>query len=302
MIDIYKLLTLQGQFFLLLVLGIIFRRKIADAAFEKGLTDLLVDLVMPCNILASFQMGLTREIFIRGASIFAVAAGVQIGSWILAVLLYRRCSPEKRPVLQYGTICSNAGSLGLPMAEGLFGADGVLLTSVFLIPQRIFMWTVGISFFSKDQRMRPAHMIKNPCILAVLLGSVLLFAQIRLPAVLSDTIQCLSKCCTGMSMLLIGMIIANMKWKYFCDPYIWYCSGIRLLIIPLITYLTCRWLHIDFLVANVSLILVSMPAAGTTAVLAAKYHADTEFSAGCVAVSTILSSFVLPFWCFFVFL
>ena len=100
-------------------------------------------------------------------------------------------------------------------------------------------------------------------------------------------------------MLLIGMMIADIRWKHFSDPYIWYYSAVRLLLIPCLTSLICGLFHAELLAANVSLILVSMPAAGTTVVLAAKYHADVEFSAGCVAVSTILSAIVLPLWCFF---
>lgn len=299
MIDINTLLALQGQFFMLLILGVIFRRRISNDAFQKGLTDLLVDLVLPCNILISFQMELTEEILTRGAAILAISTGIQLGSWGLAVLLYRKCTPKKRAVLQYGTICSNAGFLGLPIAEGLFASDGIFLTSIFLIPQRIFMWTVGVSFFTKDARIHPMRIIKNPCILAVLAGSVMLFAQIKLPVVLFDTIQCVSRCCTGLSMLLIGMMIADIRWKHFSDPYIWYYSAVRLLLIPCLTSLICGLFHAELLAANVSLILVSMPAAGTTVVLAAKYHADVEFSAGCVAVSTILSAIVLPLWCFF---
>ena len=52
--------------------------------------------------------------------------------------------------MQYGTVCSNAGFLGSPLTEGLFGGVGLLLTSVYLIPQRIVMWSMGVSYFRQD--------------------------------------------------------------------------------------------------------------------------------------------------------
>jgi len=299
MVEIRTLFLLQGQLFLLLLLGAVFRRKVADAAFQKGLTDLLIDLILPCNILASFQTAFDQEVFIRSVTIFGISLGIQLGCWLLAVVLYRRQPPERRAVLQYGTICSNAGFLGMPVAEGLFGADGILLTSIYLIPQCIFMWTVGVSFFAKSGQRKQLvrQLLMNPCVLAVLMGGLLLGTGARLPSLLDRTVQSVSKCCTAMSMLLIGMVIANTRWKQFLDPALWYYSAVRLFLIPAVTLLLCRLLHMEALATSVSLILVSMPAAGTTAVLASKYGADTDFSADCVAVSTALSVAAIPFWC-----
>ena len=46
--------------------------------------------------------------------------------------------------MQYATICSNSGTMGTPVAEGIFGQEGVFLSAIFLIPLRIAMWTLGI--------------------------------------------------------------------------------------------------------------------------------------------------------------
>ena len=55
MVDMNALLALQGQLFLLMALGAFFsRRGILDGGFQKGLTDLVIDLVLPCSIITSF--------------------------------------------------------------------------------------------------------------------------------------------------------------------------------------------------------------------------------------------------------
>ena len=46
-------------------------------------------------------------------------------------------APGHRKVMQYATVASNAGFLGNPVAEGVFGSVGLALASVYLIPQRI---------------------------------------------------------------------------------------------------------------------------------------------------------------------
>lgn len=81
----------------------------------------------------------------------------------------------------YGTVCTNAAFLGNAITEGIFGAEGLMLTSIFLIPQRMAMWSVGVSYFMHDAGAAPttpeekrAHRkavilktIRHPCIVAV---------------------------------------------------------------------------------------------------------------------------------------
>ena len=49
MIDMGSLLNLQGKFFLLIIVGFCFRKHVMGEAFQKGLTDLIFDLILPCN-------------------------------------------------------------------------------------------------------------------------------------------------------------------------------------------------------------------------------------------------------------
>ena len=53
----FDLLTLQGQLALLVVVGIVLtRRGVITAQGRKCLTDLVIDIILPCNIIQSFRM------------------------------------------------------------------------------------------------------------------------------------------------------------------------------------------------------------------------------------------------------
>lgn len=298
MVDMQRLLLLQGELFLLMLVGLLFRRKFLGPEFQKGLTDLIVDLVLPCNIVASFQIDAGGETLRSGYTVLLISAAVQAVCGVLAAVLYRRSGP-RRAVLQYGTVASNAGFLGTPVAEGIFGDRGVFLASIFLIPQRIVMWSVGVGYFTHtgDWRSTVRRVCTNPCILAVLLGALLMVLRIGLPPVLEESVEALSRCNTALSMFLIGMILSDLRWRDFLDAEILRFCAVRLLLIPALTLLGCRLLRTDALAAHVAVLLVSMPAAGTTAVLASKYGGDTAFAAGVVAVSTVLSLAAIPLWC-----
>ncbi len=293
------LLTKQGQLFLLLALGLLFKRKkILDDGFRQGLTELIIKLVLPCSIIQSFRMDFNGQVLRQTWEILAVSTALQLGCWLLALVLYRRQEPSKRTVLQYATLCSNAAFLGSPVVDGIFGSQGLMLSSIYLTPQRIAMWTVGLGFFTKNSSQKLwKKVLGNPCIDAVFIGLVLMLTQWQLPQVLGSTIQSVGGCNTALSMFLIGMICADVNWRDFLDRDSLYFSAVRLVLIPGLVLLGCRLAGTAELVTGVSVVLAAMPAGGTTAILAAKYGGNARFAAGCVTVSTLLSLLVIPAWC-----
>lgn len=296
MINMPNLLNLQGQLFLLMIAGFLFRKYLVGEAFQKGLTDVLVDLILPCNIITSFQVEMNSEIFRNSISIFVISLANQLICLALGAVLFRWCAEVNRPALKYGTLCSNSGFLGMPVAEGIWGKEGLLLASVFLIPQRVFMWSIGVGFFHKEKKNIFLTLLTNPCIDAVIVGLILMFGHIQLPAFLDNAIGSFAACNTGMSMFLIGMIAAKIRVRDFMDKEILWFSAVRLILIPLISLILCRVTGMDALTTGMATILVAMPAGGITAVLAAKYDRNPEFAVGCVATSTILSLMVIPLW------
>ena len=93
-----------------------------------------------------------------------IALGIQLACLGLGKLLYRFAPEPRRKVLQYATLCSNAGFMGNPIVEGIYGAQGLLYASVYLIPLRFFMWsalrTPPRGRRSKSSRCTPAS---SPC-------------------------------------------------------------------------------------------------------------------------------------------
>lgn len=299
MVDMAGMLRLQGQIFLLVALGIFFgRRGIVGEGFQRGLTDVVIDLILPCSIVTSFEVELTDEILRQGIQITLVSLAIQVGCWILAHWAFRRCAADRRPSLQYGTICSNAGLMGTTIADGLFGEQGVLLSSVYLIPQRIAMWTLGVAFFAREAGGSVwKRVLTHPCIVAVVVGLVLLLTGQRLPGAVDDTVRAIGGCNTAMSMFLVGILMSRIHWRDFFDLTILYYCAMRLAVIPLAVLLGCRLAGVEALPEAVSVVLAAMPAGATTAILAAKHNVNAEFAAGCVTVSTLLSLIAIPAWC-----
>lgn len=201
-------------------------------------------------------------------------------------------------VLRYGTIVSNAGFMGNPIAQGLYGDLGLLYASIYLIPMRAVMWSFGVTCFTGTQGKGVLKKIlTHPCIVAVFLGMILMITQIQLPTGIEQTIRYAGNANTALSMIVIGNILAEVKASEILDLKAWWFCFVRLAMIPLIVLICCHFAGIDELVKQVSVVLAGMPAAATTAILAAKYDGDAHFAAKIVFLSTLLSMLSVPLLC-----
>lgn len=294
-----ELIALQLRMFLLMLLGLFFRKKnIITAQGKKDLTDLVIYLILPCNIVKSFMVPFDGNTLKNFGVILILSVGIQIFCAILAKTLYRKVKDSHRPVLMYATVASNSGFLGNPVAEGVFGSMGLALASVYLIPQRIVMWSAGVSYFAKGNNRREVvkRVVTHPCILAVLVGIVCMLTQVSLPSFLDMALRDIGNCNTAMSMMVIGTILADVKSREILDRSILIFSVLRLILLPLVVYGVCLGVGIDGLVTGVSVLLTAMPAASTTAILAAKYDGDAIYASKCVVLTTVLSLLATPVW------
>ena len=297
-----SLINLQGMLFLLVAAGIILRKKgILHEEAKAVLTDLVIYFILPCNIISSFLIEFNRKVFMEFAIILVIASLIQVVCLILANTLYKKEPDSRKKVLQYGTVCSNAGFMGNPIAEGVYGAQGLMFASIFLIPQRIVMWSAGVSYFteSPDRKTVVKKVLTHPCIIAVYIGVFFLVTHLKMPEFLENTIRGVGGCTTTVSMVLIGTILAEVKLKSMLDWGIVKYTVIRLFLIPFMVFIACRLFSVDPMLSGVSILLAGMPAGSTTAILAAKYNGDYIFATKCVVVTTLLSLLTIPLWCIF---
>lgn len=302
MMDFSGLFEMQGMLFLVMILGLVLRRKgIVQESGKSLLTDLVINVTLPASILKSFQMEFNRQILNSCLVICVVAVLIQIGSYLLGMILYPGFPDNRKKVLQYATICSNAGILGNPIAEGIFGGLGLLYASIYVIPQRVFMWSVGLTYFTEapDKKTLVRKVLSHPCIVSVFIGFILMVWQIPLPGFLNLTVKTVANANTFLAMMLVGTILAEVPIRELPNRATIYYSFVRLFLVPFLVFAGCRLGQVDSLVTGVSVVLSGMPAASVTAVMASKYGKDEIFATKCVVLTTLLSMLTVPVWCIF---
>ena len=293
------MIDMQLMMFLLVAIGFFIRKKgIVNTEGRMNMIDLCLYITLPFNVLHSFLRKWDWNLFIACGVILLLSIGFNAISVFFSTILYKKQEINRQKSLKYGTIISNSGFLGNPMVEGIYGSEGLLYAALFMLPVRIVMWTIGIAVFLKGRKEKLwKNVLTHPCIVAIYVGVIVMVCGIQFPTFVEKTIVGISGCNTPLSMMLIGMMLAEVKPKGLIDKTMVFYTAIRLLVIPAVVFAITAFLPLDGMLRGITVIMAGMPAPITTALLSAKYGGDEKYATGMVFLSTILSLITLPLWC-----
>ena len=155
-------------------------------------------------------------------------------------------------------------------------------------------------FFRTSDKMKTLKkVVTHPCILACVLGIILMVTGLPLPPGLDGAVTAVGNCNTAMSMMVIGMILADIDLKDFWDWTVVKYTVHRLVVIPAVVYIVCSFLPLNKTVLGLCVLLAAIPAGATTSILAEKYQVDSPFATKMVIFSTLLSLPTICLWSIF---
>ena len=287
---------IQSVLFLYMLIGWICRKTdLVKAAAQPSFTNFLLYVSIPCMVFQSFDMEFTVETLYRGASVLTIATISALVSLVFGRYAYNWCNPREKCIMKYGTLVSNSGFAGLPVIQDAYGQDGLFLGSLFIIPNRIMMWSAGISLFTDAPlKQRIKNVMLNPGIIAVELGVLRMLFQPAIPQQLNKALSALGAMSTPLGMVIIGMILSGVSPRTLLDKKAFILVAVRQFLFPLGTLAILRLLGTDLLTLQISVVLTGMPVGSSTAFLADKYGADAVFASKCVFISTLTSLITIP--------
>ena len=299
--SIVELGSLQLTLFALMLTGAVLKKRgVIDEAGKRCLSDLCINIVIPCNIFKSCLIQFNMDI-LRSCSLLLLSAVLmQALCLLLNRSLFERYDSQRKKVLQYCTIVPMSGFLGNPIAEGIYDQVGVLYTSIFLIPMRIVMWSMGTSYFVAGEGTDKKKVLKNvlthPCLVAIYLGILCMVTQIQLPSVITETVRYIGNCNSALSMFIVGTILTDVPLRTIFSRDTVLFSVLRLGLLPAAALGLGLLLGLETAPLGVSVLMTGMPAGATAAIFAAKYGSDAPFATRCVVFTTLLSMVTLPLW------
>ncbi len=291
-----------GIMFALMALGWIgYRVGWFGQSAVKGMTNLLLYLVSPAVIIQAFQRPFNAEQLRSLGVAFLVDVGALLTLAVLAWLGFnRRFVPDgaKRAALQFGTVYSNAGFIGIPLTYALLGNDGVFYAVTFIVVFTLFLWTHGLALFGavdEPPRVRLRRLILNPGILATIVGLGLYVARISLPGPVLAVVGYLGPMNTPLSMIVVGGSLATFGLRSMLgEPLAWLGALARNLVAPAIFIFILRLLPIDPVARLATLVALSAPVGASIVIFAVRFEKDPRFPTTLLCISTLLSVVTIP--------
>lgn len=288
--------------FLLILLGFIIRKKdIITDDLIKGLSNFVLNVTMPIFIIVSMDKEFSKSRMIYSAIILFISVITYFMKNILSKAFTKilKTKDSQSGVYRFLIVFSNSGFMGIPVAYALYGDEGAFYAAVLNITFNIFMWTLGVSLVSKETGEESSiikRLLLTPGITSVIIGLMLFLTPLSIPNFLRDAMEMIGNMNTPLAMIVIGGILGGTELgNAFTNKNLILVTLVRLLVIPLILILIMLPFKLPEIIAGITLIIDTMPAAATTAIFARKYDSDYELASQGVFVTTLLNLVTIPF-------
>ncbi len=279
------------------------KKKIIDAKVEKGLSDLVMQVTLPCLIFSGFNLEFSEKLLNNGIKILIYSLIIHIGLLIFTKYIYFKVDQEKKPTLRFITIFTNCGFMGYPVLQSIFGNIGVFYAAMYNMIFTIFAWTIGVSLYAGKISFKQAikEVMKNPSIWAVIGGIILFISRINIPEPIMKTIELVGGVTTPIAMMIIGSMLCRSKLReVLSEKSIYFASFIALIVTPLIVYVTMKTLNLDSELIKICTLIVAMPGAVIAPIIAAQYDSDYVYASQCIFLTTVLSIITVPSIIYFI--
>ena len=283
--------------FLIILVGVYAAKKrIITKEINKGLTNILLKITLPCLVVSSFIFDLSDELKDNIIRCFIYSPLVLIISIVISYILLIPIKGEKKIIIQFANVFSNCGFIGFPIVFSIYGNEGVIYASIFNLFFTAFLWTYGVILFNgKMKREDIKKVLLNPAIVAVFIGLIIMIFGFDIPSVLSSTLDLVGNMTSPLSMIIVGVILGNAKIiSYLKDKTIYYSAFLKLIIMPCILILISKLLKDTSLVIKTLIIVTAMPAGAMTSILAESFDKESEYSAVIVFITTLFSVITFP--------
>jgi len=282
---------------LLVALGAVLKKTIANDAWTEVLNKLAIYLLFPALIFSGMV-----KVELKSIDDFSfIYANFIILVLIIATLygVTKSLGFTKRMTNTYviSVFFGNIGYLGFPILSSLLpGYEGIVSMHIALYTLILFTFGVGVLEFSVHQKIEAKILkdtLKNPLLVAVLVSIVILMFDIKLLFVVTKTIDLLAGGATPIILISLGIFLARELPKNIDYRHVVGLISLKLVAMPLLLF--CYFLlsgQTD--IVAISVLEAGMPMAITPFILAELYPMEREVIALSIVISCLLSVITLP--------
>lgn len=260
------------------------------------LAGLMVNVFLPCKIFNSLSANVSTEYLAVKWKMLLFSISLLVVLHMLSVALAAFIGKEhyETKVYEYSLTISNYAYMGYALMESVFGGEALADMVFFCIPFAIYTYTVG--YLKLTQNKIHVKNLFNPMTIAILLGILFGVLNIGIPDFIKPIVLSSSSCAGPISMLLTGVVLSSFAVKkLFGELRDYVIIAFRLLAIPSIVFLVCKWLGFTDVLLP-ALFVTAMPTGLNTIVFAQSTNKPPEIGARLAFLSHLISCITIPLW------
>lgn len=304
--DMMNVINQVGMLSITMLIGfLIVKTGYIDGQYKNAISKLIVNLILPCLIISSIsekelKLDLLKDLItVFFMAIFCIAVMYALGALVAKILKIPDYTARVHKIM---SSCGNVIFIGYPILIAMYGEMGFFYAIIYWLLNDLFLWTIGILILSKKNDGEPfVKKLLNPNTISFAIAIIMFVFGLKLPPVIHSAVSGIGALTTSLSMLFIGMALADLNVKNIIKKWwVVVIAPIKLVILPIIFILIFKYIGIRSILVGVVCLEAAMPVQTVTAIIAKEHEADFEYAAVGLFVTTILSIFTLPFICYLI--
>ncbi len=308
------LMTLSGY--------VLNRLRVIDAAFNRQLSLVMLNLFYPCLIISSILRNFTWETLLQNWIMPLGAAIIMLTGWLLGALTLPLARGESEPTRRsyhFACMMNNYSFLPIIMASALWRDNEMAVALILFsgLGSELCVWTLGIKALT-GQRLGwrlMRHLVSLP--MGSLLSSMILLAlghygarlgwlpsageYGELPRTLLESARLVGGATIPASAIICGSRIAMLQPERLWSRLMTTTTILRLVVVPAIALLLLRFAALEQQPSQILALISLMPAAMASVSMAEAYGGDPEFAAGAVFITHLACLATIPLWLWLIF-
>jgi predicted permease len=286
-------------FALILTGWICTKRDLLGPSSREGLNNFVIYLALPAQLFAVMSTANLADLAQPGF-FWSFALGM-FGTAILYALISRdkHVAPIDKLINSMSSAYGNAGFMGIPLCLMVFGKAGLgpsVITAVFTV-SLLFAVTITLIEIQRleSAKIGPAlqkvigAMLRNPLLVAPVLGVWWSFMQWPMPEPASRYIGLLGDASTPCALIAIGLFLGQTAPQR-AGPEVIRIVILKLLFQPALTAVLVLFVFdVPKLWAMVAILAAALPVGTGPFMMSQLYQRDASASARAILVSTVLS-------------
>ncbi len=274
--------------------------------YESGkyISKILLNISTPCLIWYSMShQKMSEDTFSPMIEILMWTFIVLAACSIISIPIVKAMHVPKgdRGIYRLLIICTNSGFIGFPLAQAVFGNEGLFLMIIANAAFGIFVFSAGVFLLlyesGRDTKLFNVFvksMISVPMIAAVS-GLIIFLFNVTFPEPAEYMLSTVGGMTTPLSMLLIGIQLPGIKVKQMImDIPLLLSAVMRVAIVPAALFVVLLNFHLTPLVLCIVVFLMAMPSAAIVVILSEEYNLNTRLASQGVLLTTFFSLGTLP--------